>query len=59
MRNILAILLDCLPLILLTGGIVIISVGVFMFNTILGLIVTGVMLVAVALMLAYRKGDDY
>ncbi|MDO3392592.1 hypothetical protein [Ligilactobacillus sp. 110_WCHN] len=59
MRNVLAILLDCLPLILLTTGIVIISVGVFMFNTILGLIVTGVMLVAVALMLAYRKGDDY
>lgn len=59
MRNVLAILLDCLPLILLTAGIVIISVGVFMFNTILGLIVTGVMLVAVALMLAYRKGDDY
>lgn len=59
MRNVLAILLDCLPLILLTAGIVIISVGVFMFNTILGLIVTGAMLVAVALMLAYRKGDDY
>ena len=59
MRNVIAILLDCLPLILLTAGIVIISVGVFMFNTILGLIVTGVMLVAVALMLAYRKGDDY
>lgn len=59
MRNVLAILLDCLPLILLIAGIVIISVGVFMFNTILGLIVTGVMLVAVALMLAYRKGDDY
>lgn len=59
MRNVLAILLDCLPLILLTAGIVTISVGVFMFNTILGLIVTGIMLVAVALMLAYRKGDDY
>lgn len=59
MRNVLAILLDCLPLILLTSGIAIISVGVFMFNTILGLIVTGAMLVAVALMLAYRKGDDY
>lgn len=59
MRNVLAILLDCLPLILLTAGIVIISVGAFMFNTILGLIVTGIMLVAVALMLAYRKGDDY
>lgn len=59
MRNVLAILLDCLPLILLTAGIAIISVGVFMFNTILGLIVTGIMLVAVALMLAYRKGDDY
>lgn len=59
MQNVLAILLDCLPLILLTAGIVIISIGVFMFNTILGLIITGVMLVAVALMLAYRKGDDY
>lgn len=50
--------LDELPLILLIAGIVVVSCGAFLISKIIGLLITGLMLIAVALLLAYQKGSD-
>lgn len=50
--------LDELPLILLIAGIIVVSCGAFLISKIIGLLITGLMLIAVALLLAYQKGSD-
>lgn len=47
-----------LPLILLIAGIIVVSCGAFLISKIIGLLITGLMLIAVALLLAYQKGSD-
>lgn len=58
MKKIMIYLLNEMPLILLIIGIILVSLGVFAISKVIGLIITGIMIIAVALLFAYQKGDD-
>lgn len=58
MKKLMIYLLDGMPLILLVIGIILVSLGVFAISKIVGLIITGIMIMAVAFVFAYQKGDE-
>lgn len=58
MKKLMIYLLDEMPLILLVIGIVLISLGAFAIGKVVGLVATGIMLIAVSLIFAYQKGDE-
>lgn len=58
MKKLMIYLLDGMPLILLVIGIVLISLGAFAIGKVVGLVATGIMLIAVSLIFAYQKGDE-
>ncbi|MGX5377574.1 hypothetical protein ACWCL1_04920 [Ligilactobacillus sp. LYQ135] len=58
MKKLMIYLLDGMPLILLVIGIVLISLGAFSIGKVVGLVTTGIMLIAVSLIFAYQKGDE-